>query len=170
MSTTLEMLGTYPADLGGIDKARLAACIDACVTCAQVCSACADACLSEDMVEQLRKCIRTCLDCADICAATGRVCPATPAMTPTSPVRCSRPAPPPARLVATSACSMRRCTSTAGSVPNRAAGVSRPAATSSARWPDRLSEKPDAGGTGATSVPGRQPGLRYARADGHWAW
>ena len=73
MSTTQQMLDAYPADLGGIDKARLAACIDACVSCAQMCTACADACLSEEMVDQLRKCIRTDLDCADICATTGRV-------------------------------------------------------------------------------------------------
>lgn len=73
MSTTQQMLEAYPANLGGIDQDRLAACIDACNACAQACTACADACLAEDMVEQLRKCIRTDLDCADICATTGRV-------------------------------------------------------------------------------------------------
>ena len=73
MSTTEQMLETYPAGLGGIDKSRLAEGIDACVDCAQVCTACADACLSEDMIDELRKCIRTCLDCADMCGTTGRV-------------------------------------------------------------------------------------------------
>jgi hypothetical protein len=73
MSTTQQMLDAYPADLGGIDKARLADCIEACVNCAQTCTACADACLSEEMVDQLRKCIRTNLDCADICHTTGQI-------------------------------------------------------------------------------------------------
>ena len=73
MSTIQQMLDAYPADLGGIDKARLAACIDACVDCAQVCTACADACLSEPKVGDLTKCIRTNLDCADICDTTARV-------------------------------------------------------------------------------------------------
>ncbi len=73
MTVTTSMLDTYPKDLGGIDKAKLAACIDACFECAQSCTACADACLSEDMVAELTKCIRTNLDCADICDATGRV-------------------------------------------------------------------------------------------------
>ena len=44
MSTTQQMLDAYPADLGGVDRARLAACIEACVDCAQACTACADAC------------------------------------------------------------------------------------------------------------------------------
>lgn len=73
MSTTTDMLRTYPKDLGSIDQAALAACIDACFECAQTCTACADACLAEDMVADLTKCIRTNLDCADICATTGNV-------------------------------------------------------------------------------------------------
>jgi hypothetical protein len=73
MSTTTDMLRTYPKDLGNIDQAALAACIDACFECAQTCTACADACLAEDMVADLTKCIRTNLDCADICATTGNV-------------------------------------------------------------------------------------------------
>jgi hypothetical protein len=73
MSQTAAMLGSYPADLGGIDRDALVACIDACYECAQVCTACADACLSEEMVAELTKCIRTDLDCADICATTGSV-------------------------------------------------------------------------------------------------
>ena len=68
-----SMLETYPKDLGGVDKEKLAACIEACFECAQTCTACADACLSEDMVAELTKCIRTNLDCADLCEATGRV-------------------------------------------------------------------------------------------------
>lgn len=62
MTVTQQMLDTYPADLGGVDKQALAECIDACLVCAQACTACADACLSEDRVAQLRTCIRTNLD------------------------------------------------------------------------------------------------------------
>ena len=62
-----SMLDTYPKDLGGVDKEKLAECIEACFECAQTCTACADACLSEDVVAELTKCIRTDLDCADIC-------------------------------------------------------------------------------------------------------
>ncbi|MCA0145366.1 four-helix bundle copper-binding protein [Blastococcus sp. LR1] len=73
MTVAGQMLETYPQDLGGIDREKLRACIEACVECAQACTACADACLSEDMVAELRTCIRTNLDCADVCEATGRV-------------------------------------------------------------------------------------------------
>ncbi|VAZ91869.1 putative cysteine-rich protein YhjQ [Mycobacterium persicum] len=73
MSTSANMLQTYPLDLGRIDKAKLTACIDACIECGQACTACADACLSEESVAHLTKCIRTDLDCADICELTGRV-------------------------------------------------------------------------------------------------
>ena len=73
MTVASQMLDTYPADLGGIDRQRLVACIETCIECAQACTACADACLSEDMVAGLRKCIRTDLDCADVCDATARV-------------------------------------------------------------------------------------------------
>ncbi|MEU5153902.1 four-helix bundle copper-binding protein [Glycomyces sp. NPDC021274] len=68
-----EMLQAYPADLGGIDRQKLAECIQDCYSCAQACTACADACLSEDDVAMLVKCIRSDLDCADICFATGQV-------------------------------------------------------------------------------------------------
>jgi hypothetical protein len=73
MTHVAEMLRTYPAGLGDVDRAALARCIDECLDCSQACSACADACLSESGVAGLVKCIRTCLDCADICDATGRV-------------------------------------------------------------------------------------------------
>ena len=73
MTVASQMLDTYPKDLGGIDKQKLAECIEACYECAQACTACADACLSEDMVAELTTCIRTDLDCADVCEATGRV-------------------------------------------------------------------------------------------------
>jgi hypothetical protein len=68
-----QMLETYPADLGGVDRGALARCIEECFNCAQACTACADACLSEEMVAELTKCIRSDLDCADICETTGRV-------------------------------------------------------------------------------------------------
>ena len=51
------MLDSHPKDLGGADKQKLLACIDACFECAQACAACADACLSEDMVAELTTCI-----------------------------------------------------------------------------------------------------------------
>ncbi len=73
MTPTSEMLDTYPADLGGIDRDRLAAAIEACFACVATCTACADACLSEKTVADLAKCIRTNLDCADQCDTTGRV-------------------------------------------------------------------------------------------------
>jgi Domain of Unknown Function (DUF326) len=73
MPHTAEVLDTYPADLGGVDKQKLVSCIEACLNCTQACTACADACLSEQVVAELTKCIRTNLDCADICDATGRV-------------------------------------------------------------------------------------------------
>jgi hypothetical protein len=73
MTHVEEMLRTYPADLGDVDRAALVRCIDECFDCSQTCTACADACLSEAGVADLVKCVRTCLDCADICAATGRV-------------------------------------------------------------------------------------------------
>src|SRR5206468_12075580 len=72
-STASAMLDTYPADLGRVDRAALARCIEACVECSQACTACADACLSEPTIADLTKCIRSNLDCADICDTTGRV-------------------------------------------------------------------------------------------------
>jgi hypothetical protein len=73
MTHVTSMLETYPKDLGGVDRQKLAECITACFECAQTCTACADACLSEDMVAELTTCIRTNLDCADLCATTGNV-------------------------------------------------------------------------------------------------
>ena len=73
MTQVQAMLDAYPEDLGRIDRAKLAECIEACYACAQACTACADACLSERMVAELTKCIRTDLDCADICATTSAV-------------------------------------------------------------------------------------------------
>ncbi len=73
MSVASQMLDSYPKDLGGIDKGKLLACIEACYECAQACTACADACLGEDMAAELTTCIRTNLDCADVCETTGRV-------------------------------------------------------------------------------------------------
>lgn len=68
-----EMLNSYPADLGRVDRGALQHCIEACMACAQACTACADACLCEPDVDQLAKCVRTTLDCADVCETTGRV-------------------------------------------------------------------------------------------------
>ncbi|MEU4255416.1 four-helix bundle copper-binding protein [Streptomyces fradiae] len=69
-----DMLRTYPADLGDVDRQKLAHCIEECAACAQACGACADACLSETgHLDMLAKCIRTNMDCADVCQATGSV-------------------------------------------------------------------------------------------------
>ncbi len=75
MTVVSEMLETYPADLGGIDRVALTRCIEECIACAQACTACADACISEsdDQLPMLRKCIRSCADCADVCTMTGRI-------------------------------------------------------------------------------------------------
>ena len=53
MSAVEQMLDSYPADLGDVDRQKLVACIEACIECAQTCIACADACLSEEMVADL---------------------------------------------------------------------------------------------------------------------
>ncbi|CAL9501561.1 MULTISPECIES: four-helix bundle copper-binding protein [Streptomyces] len=74
MTTTVnDLLRTYPADLGGVDRDAMARCIEECLRCAQACTACADACLSESAVADLTKCIRTDMDCADVCNATASV-------------------------------------------------------------------------------------------------
>ncbi|GAA3398530.1 four-helix bundle copper-binding protein [Streptomyces roseoviridis] len=74
MTTTVkDMLDTYPADLGGVDREKLVRCIEECIACAQACTACSDSCLSEETVGDLTKCIRTNADCADICTATAAV-------------------------------------------------------------------------------------------------
>jgi Domain of Unknown Function (DUF326) len=71
-TTTVPMMNTYPLPIN-LDRAKLAATIDALISCSEACTACADACLSEDAVNELTKCIRTNLDCADICDTTARV-------------------------------------------------------------------------------------------------
>lgn len=73
MTQVRAMLESYPGDLGGVEKAALARCVEACVECAQACTGCADACLGEQMVAELVKCVRTNLDCADVCETTSRV-------------------------------------------------------------------------------------------------
>ncbi|MCX4515627.1 four-helix bundle copper-binding protein [Streptomyces sp. NBC_01619] len=73
VTTVKDMLATYQADLGDVDRDKLTRCIKECLACAQTCTACADACLSEGMVGDLTKCIRTDMDCADICTATAAV-------------------------------------------------------------------------------------------------
>lgn len=47
MTAAAEMIRSYPADLGGVDRDALIRCIEESVSCAQACTACADACLSE---------------------------------------------------------------------------------------------------------------------------
>ena len=71
-TTTMPMLETYPAEIN-LDRAKLAATIDALIACSEACTACADACLGEGNVADLTQCIRLNLDCADICIVTGSV-------------------------------------------------------------------------------------------------
>lgn len=52
---------------------RLAFCIAASTTCAQVCMSCTDAALSTPDFAALRRCARTADDCADICALTAKL-------------------------------------------------------------------------------------------------
>jgi hypothetical protein len=75
MTAAAEMIRSYPADLGGVDRDALIRCIEECMSCGQACTACADACLSEsdDQLPMLRKCIRADEDCADMCNATARL-------------------------------------------------------------------------------------------------
>ena len=67
-----EMLSTHPRkpfmEISAISGyiAKIYACADACITCA-------DACLAEDKVQELVRCIRLNQDCADICEVTGKI-------------------------------------------------------------------------------------------------
>jgi hypothetical protein len=72
-NNVLSMIDAHPQGAVGLDKAKLAECIQACFECAQTCTACADACLNEDMAAELADCIRTNLDCVDICVAAGKI-------------------------------------------------------------------------------------------------
>ena len=83
MTVASQMLDTYPADLGGIDKQKLAACIEACYECAQACTACADACLSEGMVAELTNASAPTPTAPTCAKRPGGCCPGTPATTPT---------------------------------------------------------------------------------------
>src|SRR5258706_4854831 len=132
MTHATAMLDSYPADLGDVDRAALARCIDECFDCAETSTACADACLSEATVAELTKTIRTNLDCADVCDTTGRVpsrrtgydANLTRAALQTCITACRACADAPALRSATGT---PTCTSTAGSAPKPAAAASGPA-------------------------------------------
>lgn len=72
MNRITEMLQTHPRQ-PQVDLARLAACIEECLHCAQVCTSCADACLGEDNVKEVVRCIRLNEDCAALCYTTGEM-------------------------------------------------------------------------------------------------
>lgn len=72
MSKANEMLDAYPRSFN-VDRALLAATIEALIECANTCTQCADACLAEKDVQAMVKCIRLDLDCADLCVAASRV-------------------------------------------------------------------------------------------------
>lgn len=44
MTTAAEMIRTYPADLGQVDRDALVRCIEECMACAQACRRCEQAC------------------------------------------------------------------------------------------------------------------------------
>ena len=67
-----RMIATYPGPRTS-DQAALAACVTACLDCAQTCTACVDACLAGEDLVMLSRCIRLNLDCAAICLATAQV-------------------------------------------------------------------------------------------------
>ena len=73
MSTIDQLLSTHPLAPEDAYRAKLAACIAACLECVQACTTCADACLNESSPADMVRCITTCLDCAEICAATASV-------------------------------------------------------------------------------------------------
>ncbi len=71
MTNTREMLeasaAAIPADLD-----RVAAAIDACLTCMQTCSSCADFDLAEQDVAGMSRCVALCIECADVCGLLAR--------------------------------------------------------------------------------------------------
>jgi len=67
---TAAMLKASPATGPLLEVDRVAACIEACLTCAQACTSNADSCLGE--AADLRMCISANVTCADICEATAR--------------------------------------------------------------------------------------------------
>ena len=75
MTAAAEIIHSYPADLGRVDRRALIRCLEGCVSCAQACTSCADACLceSDDQLPTLRRYIRSDEDCADVCSATARM-------------------------------------------------------------------------------------------------
>lgn len=73
MNTDIPTLSDARPQYAGLDRAKLAQCVQACFESAQTCTACVDTCLSEDMAARLTVCIRINLDCVDACVATGKI-------------------------------------------------------------------------------------------------
>lgn len=73
MGYTTSMLLAYPKPLPHVDRAALAACIEACIECGQTATACAEACLSEPSIPDVAACIRAALDCSDVAGTTAKV-------------------------------------------------------------------------------------------------
>ena len=71
MTDTREMLEASPAEIPP-DLDRVAAAIDACLTCMQTCTSCADFDLAEKDVAGMSTCIALCVECADLCALLAR--------------------------------------------------------------------------------------------------
>jgi hypothetical protein len=65
------MLEASPAEIPA-DLDRLAAAIDACLTCMQTCTACADFDLAEPDLAEMSTCIALCIECADVCGLLAR--------------------------------------------------------------------------------------------------
>ena len=72
MTHVAEMLRTYPAGLGDVDRAALARCIDECLDCSQACMTACRSCGDERerharMHEHCRACAQACRHCEQAC-------------------------------------------------------------------------------------------------------
>ncbi|GGW73891.1 four-helix bundle copper-binding protein [Streptomyces xantholiticus] len=135
MATVKDMLATYPADVGDVDRERPAHCTEECIACAQACTAWADACLPERSVGDLTRCIRTDMDRAGTGNAT-----AVASFAGGRARGEKRAGDVGVRPVwrDTSAPRTPACTSTAACAPKPAAPANRHATSSSGPSPDRL--------------------------------
>jgi len=73
MKSVASVLSTHPFASASSFQNALIPALQHLAACIEACTSCADACLAEDTVVQLRRCIRLNLDCADICSTTSRI-------------------------------------------------------------------------------------------------
>jgi Domain of Unknown Function (DUF326) len=72
MTDTRDVLDAWPIRVP-LGSERVAAAIDACLSCVQSCTSCANANLCEAEIDDLRTCIALCINCADVCEMTARI-------------------------------------------------------------------------------------------------